>query len=198
MIETNSRLKCVRPVFNTTIPNEVPHVKVIEQKDAELILIAPLTVIDIDSTNPALLTRTATGPLATVFRDDSQRIIDNAWLAAKFYSQQQATARIVFQGILYNFWPGGILDGVFTVEGYTALGTVVHQRQWDFEANTTTITTGFYDIEVDKGKTGNGGGYQYEQPWQPGMPTVVTPTVVTPTVVQQTPVYQTPVAWNRG
>jgi hypothetical protein len=193
MIKTNSRLRCVMPVYNTTIPNEIPHVKVIEQKDAELILLAPLTVIDIDSTDPTALVRTATGPLATVFRDDSQRIIDNANLAARFYSQQQATARIVFQGIRYDYWPGCILDGVFTVEGYTALGTVVHQRQWNFDDNTTTITTGFYDIEVDKGKTARGNRYDEPQQWQPGMPVTVTPTVV-----QQVPVFETPVMWNRG
>jgi len=149
MIKTNARLRCVIPVFNTTIPNEVPHVKVIEVPDAEMILIAPLTVTDIDRTDPSALVQTSA---VTIFRDDTQRMIYNATLAARFYSQQQATARIVYKGILYNLWPGTIIAGLFTFEGFTAVGTVVLHRAWDFEKNETTITTGFLDIEADKGK----------------------------------------------
>lgn len=189
MVKTNSRLRCSLPVVNTTIPNEIPHVKVIEMKDAELILIAPLTVVDVDPDDPRQVIQTPTGPLATIFRDDSQRIIDNAMLAAKFYSQQQCVARIVFRGILYDFWPGGIIDGLFTIEGYTAVGTVVLTRQWNFEENTTTITTGFQDIEADKGRSQRGAGLgQHGRPWQPG----------DPVIVDYGPGGNGPVNWNGG
>jgi len=188
MIRTNSRIRCVMPIANTTVPNEVPHIAVIEAKGADVIIILEGTVIDVDKDDATQVIQSE----FQIFRNDGQRVFDNAILAAKFYSQQQCVCRITCRGIRYDFWPGSIVAGLFTAEGFTSVGTVVVSRQWNFEENTTTISTGFFDINMDKSRTTrtNGGtlsdiqfmnGQQIPpdgKGWKSGMPVTLTPVIM--------------------
>ena len=144
--ELDTRIWCAYEVANVTHPNEVPRVKIVEDADAQLIIIAPNTIYDIDPADPTgLLT---SGESAILFRDDTERLRQKASLAAQWYAQQKATIILPIKGIHLVHPPGVIITGVIDAAGYTEVGTVVQQRTWDFPANTTTIVTGFEEFDA--------------------------------------------------
>lgn len=144
--ELDTRIQCAYAVENNSYPNEVPRIKVVEDADAQLAIIAPYTVYDVDPTDPTGFLITGSSPI--LFRNDIARLQQKAAMAAAWYAQQKATVILQIKGIHLVHPPGVIITGVIDAAGYTEVGTVVQQRTWDFTANTTTIVTGFEEFDT--------------------------------------------------
>jgi hypothetical protein len=124
---------------------EVPRVKVIEDAEAEIIVVAPGTIYDVSPSNPAnALTETA----MRYFRNDVPKLRAIADLAANWYSQQKAVINWVGQGIVLDPAPGIVVGGAVDGAGFTEVGTAVTNREWDLVRNTTTIKTGFTEWDA--------------------------------------------------
>lgn len=172
MIELDTRLQVVRYVGSRP-PQEIPRVKVIEDPDADLVLIAPYTVVDVDAIDSTKTIRTDN--LVGCFRDHGPRLRAKADIAVRWYGQQAATVALRIDGITLAHPPGSLIAGLIDGAGYTRIGTVVREREWDFASNKTTIKTGFN--ELDQSGTGR---RKFAEP-----PPEVRPLQLFPSVVQQ-------------
>ncbi|GMW03814.1 MAG: hypothetical protein AMXMBFR84_49480 [Candidatus Hydrogenedentota bacterium] len=118
--------------------------KIINLPDAEMWIVLPNTVLDVDVAGLVL-----SPSEYQQSRDDRQQLIKVALLAAQFYSQARATASIQFKYITPEYEPGMLLRGAIGVWHSVNVGTLITTKEFDFTAMTTTITTGWEELSFE-------------------------------------------------
>lgn len=139
-VKTDHHMQVTRTITNAA-PTEVDKTLFIEVADAHFWWMADGTVTDITDRDHVF-----SGP--TVLRDDSERLRAIATFAQAWYGQQRATIEYVFDGIGV-FHPAGMLITAAAV-GWNVekVGTVVTERRWNFKEATTSVRTGWQELDV--------------------------------------------------
>lgn len=142
MLATDSCLH-VQRLIPGSVNSDLCSIKVLHDPTAELWLMIPGTVTDLDSTETDGLLRYAGD---VIWRDDSPRLRSIVEMAIQWF-QQRATMRLAFNRIELGFWPGVLIAGSESAEGYTCLGTVVTDIQWDLVNGKTLLNTGYEEFD---------------------------------------------------
>ena len=145
MVETSSRIWCAIPLSNQYAANDVPRIRMIQRDDLHFDIVAPNTVTDINPSDPTTFLTSGGSPVIT--RDDTGILVGMARIAAMHYLQQQAIGTVQFQTIHLLYPVGTAIAGLSDAAGFSPVGTIVHGRKWDFQQDTTTISTGFSDFD---------------------------------------------------
>ncbi len=146
--ETDAHLQVVASVPGNWV-SETGKTKLIEMPEANAWYIVPGTVTDIDDGE---LVKSDGGLL----RDDSTVLRQTAAFASAWYGQQRATAEITFQNIGMWLPVGFLLTGLIDNWHLQEIGTIVTRRTWDFVRRTTTVETGFRELQEGKPDAGMG------------------------------------------
>ncbi|HUX17467.1 MAG TPA: hypothetical protein VMW52_13405 [Phycisphaerae bacterium] len=117
---------------------------VIEVPDAEAWWIAPGTVIDVNADGS--LKRCSSGGYQT--RDDSARLRVIGALAKGWYMKERRAVRVALRMIEDLPRPGVILRAVNSAWYLEQVNSVVTRRSFDCVANTTTVETGFLELDA--------------------------------------------------
>jgi hypothetical protein len=138
-IETDSK---VSTSITTTTSSEIERSLVIDVHDAEYWYIAPGTITGVAG---GAFTRSAT---RQIIRDDSEKLESIAALARSWYSADRASVSVEVQKIV-NLAPLGSIVTQVTNSSHTIpANTAVTTRTWNFRESTTSLKTGFIDLDI--------------------------------------------------
>jgi hypothetical protein len=140
--ETDERLT-VEVETDATLKTENVRTLVIDVPEAEAWYVAPDTVVDV-SDEGALIRVTGAG-IQT--RDDSGRLRAVAAFAKCWYCRERAAVRIVMHRIEALPRPGELVRAVHSGWHLQQVNSVVTERTFDCVRSTTTIETGFAEID---------------------------------------------------
>ena len=138
-IDTDLRLE---QEVSFTPEGEVERVMVIECHDAEYWYIVPGTIVRGEDGE---FTRTTS---LEIVRDDSAKVKALASLAAAWYGVYRAAVRLDLQRIGFFAPIGGIVEEITSAWHKEPVNTVLTSRTWDFQRQSTTIETGYADLDV--------------------------------------------------
>jgi len=142
-VETDERI-CVEVDIGTGRSSEMVKTLVIDVPDAEAWWIAPGTVIDVNA--DGTVKRASSGGYQT--RDDSPRLRVIAALAKGWYAKERRAVRVTMNTIEDLPRPGVILRAVDQGWHLEQVNSVVTRRVFDCVANTTTVETGFLELDA--------------------------------------------------
>lgn len=141
-LKTDARLRTSIDVPGT-VATETGRTKIIAVPDAEVWLIAPNTVTDVEDGE---LVRS---PYAyTEVRNDGAYVRAVAALAAAWYGQARATVVLECEYLTPEYYVGSLILGTMGSWHATLIGTPVTMKRWDMRTCTTTISTSFDELNL--------------------------------------------------
>ena len=123
-------------------PQASPSTLVIQVDDAELWYMAPRTM---DLVRDGCIRWRVE---SEVLRDDRPKLHLIAALASAWYSQERAAVQLSLANLVDWSPPGSYVAGVGTSWQLEQVGTVVTRKRWDFLRQSTTLQTGFWELDV--------------------------------------------------
>ncbi len=138
-METDTRNQVVVLVGSET---EIERTLVVDVHDAELWQIVPGTVTGVNEGELVRATDTVT------VRDDTDKLEAIAALAKAWYSDYRAAVSIEVKKVCFLSGIGSIITEIESAWQREPVNTVVTSRHWDFRQGTTTIETGYMDLDV--------------------------------------------------
>lgn len=147
-IETDERLKVIVTPTGGQV-GDTPRELVINVDDAEAWFVAEGTIYGVADDGSALVTFDDSPGFTThVIRNDKDRLQRIAALALAWYSTSRASARIESNTLELFYEPGVMLKEVETADGTTVTtNSIVTRRAWNFERQTSEISTGWWGVD---------------------------------------------------
>jgi len=140
-MKCDTRLTVTVDITDTPWSTDLLRTKRIRDDDAALWVVLPGTVTDV--ADGALV---HVGVNGSTVRTDVARLRAMAVFAAAYYGQQRRAMTMTVKEIIGAHAAGSLMVAVLTGGYWVQLGTVVTERTWDFDAQTTTIRTGFQEL----------------------------------------------------
>lgn len=142
-IETDTRLQVIAPVW-AGLGSETSKTLQINVPDAEYWFAAPNTIEGLLLTAPVYNNSGA----AEVLRDDSATLRGIAAMAQAWYGRPRATLEMRLSGITLDYQTSIMIASISSAWHLEPVQTVVTERTWDFEGDTTLVRTGYAELDV--------------------------------------------------
>lgn len=130
-------------------PAEAARIKRIEMPYAEAWYVLHGTVLDLIDGEPARWGEEITPEPGYMVRNDVGRLRAAAVLASVWYAVERRTLTYRYQGISTAHFPGSLIRAAANGLATAQINTVVTERQWNFGEQTTTVRTGFEDLDAE-------------------------------------------------